>query len=85
MLLNIEIINNIFDFFANARIIAFEKQGFFQQASGYFAFGLPRLDNLAEEPSFYAQFLFIFLPFIYGIASLKSQIYNNYFSTFLLE
>ena len=74
---NIDFINNIFDFFANARIIKVEKLGKDILASNYEAFGLPRLDNLFEEPSFYARFLFLFLPMVYTFGLTRVKIYKN--------
>lgn len=73
----IEFVNNIFDFFANARLIKFEKLGRAGVTSNYVAFGLPRLDNLFEEPSFYARFLFLFLPMVYSFGLTKVKIYKN--------
>ena len=79
MLFNVEIINNIFDFFANARIINLSRTGYdlFRQTSNYYAFGLPRLDNLYEEPGWYARLIVIFLPLIYSISFSKTKIYSN--------
>lgn len=83
---DIEIINNIFDFFANARLLS-EMHGDIQliQVSNYEAFGLPRLDNLHEEPSYYAQFLFLFLPFAYSYGKTKVKIYKNIFLNLLIK
>lgn len=79
MFFNIELITNFFDFFSNARVLAFAKRGIINQASDYVAFGLPRLDNFSEEPSGYAQFLFIFLPFVYTFSLTKLKLYKNVF------
>ena len=79
-LFSIEIINNIFDFFANMRILShqiFKGVGSDGAASNYIANNLPRLDNLHEEPSFYARFLFLFLPFIFTISNLKIKLFKN--------
>lgn len=84
-LFNIEFINNIFDFFANARIIRFKMLGRTGFGSNYSAFGLPRLDNLFEEPSFYARFLFLFLPFVYSFGLTKVKIYSNNFLNFIIK
>ena len=79
MFFNIEIINNIFDFFANARILNLSRTGYdlFRQTSNYYAFGIPRLDNLYEEPGWYARFILIFLPMIYSFAFSKFKICKN--------
>lgn len=77
---DIEIINNIFDFFANARFLIFKHSAVSldAKASAYVdSFGTKRLDNLFEEPSFYAKFLFILLPMVYSVALNKIQIYSN--------
>ena len=76
-LFDITLINNIFDFFANSRLITLEKIGRNGTGSNYEAFGLPRLDNLFVEPSFYAIFLFLFLPFTYSFSHLKEKLYTN--------
>lgn len=82
----IEFINNIFDFFANQRILA-EKYGdiSFGTLSNYEDFGMPRLDNLHQEPSHYAQFLFLFLPFVYSFGSSKLKIFKNIFFNALIK
>ena len=77
---NISFINKFFDIVANSRLLAFEKglKGFEQETlSNYIAFGLPRLDNLHEEPSFYARFLFVFLPLIYNISTVKQKLLKS--------
>ncbi len=76
---NIELINSIFDFFANVRIIKFTNVGYGGISSGYEAYGLPRLDGLFEEPSFYARFMYVFLPLIYSVTLSKIKLYKNYF------
>lgn len=81
----IELINNIFDFLANARIIRYEKLGRISDATNYVAFGLPRLDNLFEEPSFYARFLFLFLPMVYSFGLTKITIYKNNILNFVIK
>jgi len=78
---NIEFINLIFDFFANQRLITANSIGLINSGniqSNYTSFGLPRLDNLCEEPSFYARFLFMYLPFTYVIANSKVRIFKNF-------
>ena len=80
-LFNIYAINTLFDFFANARKINFDKAINFDlmPASNYEAFGLPRLDNLSVEPSFYACFIYLFIPLIYQLSSSKNRLYKNLF------
>ena len=73
----LDIINNIFDFFANSRILSYQNKGVLSQTSNFFAFGLPRLDNLQQEPSFYGKFLYVFLPFVYAFSLNKLKLYNN--------
>ena len=75
---NIELINSIFDFFANVRMIKFTNIGYGGIASGYEAYGLPRLDGLFEEPSFYARFMYVFLPLIYSVTLSKIRLYRNH-------
>ena len=71
-------INTIFDFFANKRLLYASLLGKdISLQSNYFAFGLPRLDNLFEEPGHYAQFLFLFLPFLYNLKKYKIKIVKN--------
>lgn len=84
---NIQIILNITDFLSNARLIRGTNTGsinFFSEVSNYYAFGLPRLDNLHEEPSHYARFIYIFLPLIYSfnLAQIK-LVKNNYLNYFI--
>lgn len=77
-LLNISFINSIFDVFTNARVL--RDQFIYNNTllvHGTQTRGLPRLSNLYEEPSFYARFLFIFLPFVNSMASVKSKIFAN--------
>jgi len=45
-------------------------------AKNYSAYNFPRLDNLFAEPSFYATFLFVFLPLSYSISSIKIKVFN---------
>lgn len=77
-LFDITIINSIFDFFANSRILKV-NMGIDAQinVSNYMAFGLPRLDNLQEEPSYYARFLYLFLPFVYSFSNNQYEIAKN--------
>lgn len=78
-LLNIQPIIDLFNFFANIRIL-YDTNSVYDlgmQSSNYMAFGLPRLDNLFEEPSFYAKFLFLFLPLVYSIGLSKIKISEN--------
>ena len=78
MYFDINFINNLFDFFANARIInAAHNNDLDLGISNFYAFGLPRLDNLFEEPSFYARFLFLFLPMIYSYGNSKLKLYKS--------
>ena len=81
----IKFINKVFDFFANYRLLAFYLYGSDSQASNYFAFGLPRLDNLHQEPSGYACFLYIFLPFVYAFGTSKIKLYKNKFLNILIK
>lgn len=75
---DINIVNSIFDFFANKRIIWARESGLYtMNTSNYSTFGFPRLDNLHEEPSYYARYLFLFLPFSYSVGLTKLKIYKN--------
>lgn len=87
MFFEIELINNIFDFLANARILNLSRTGYdlFRQTSNYYAFNLPRLDNLYEEPGWYARFILIFMPMIYCFAFSKFKICKNKFVNILLK
>ena len=84
---NITFINNIFDFFSNARlqIQQINMIDGVAQASNYEAYGLPRLDNLFEEPSFYARFLFVFLPFAYFISEYKYTLFKNKYLNIIVK
>lgn len=84
-LFNIEIVNTFFDFFANERILSVANTKIEMQVSNYEAFGLPRLDNLFAEPSFYARFLFMFLPFIYAFSQSRHRIVNNKVWNFIIK
>ncbi len=79
MYFDISFINNIFDFFSNMRILcdAGSKYSLGTLNSNYAAFGLPRLDNLCEEPAQYASFLCIYFPFVYSFSLTKLKIFNN--------
>lgn len=81
----IEFINKTFDFLANYRLLAFKLYGSDSQASNYFAFGLPRLDNLHPEPSGYACFIYIFLPFVYAFGTSKIKLYKNKFLNIFIK
>ena len=77
-LFDITFITNIFDFFANGRILAVTNGlSVDLGAANYIAFGLPRLDGLFEEPGFYAKFLLIFLPMVYVTGTSRYKIYEN--------
>lgn len=84
---DITIINNIFDFLASARLKIQQVYGtnIYSQSSNYTAYGFPRLDNLFEEPSFYARFLFVFLPMVYSISEYKHKLYENKYLNYLLR
>ena len=85
MFFNIEIIQSIFDFLANVRFIKFANIGYNGIASGYEAYGFPRLDCVFEEPSFYARFMFVFLPLIYSVATSKIKLYENNFANLFVK
>ena len=76
-LFNITFINSIFDFLANARMLSFANRGVDAVASGYESFGFPRLDNLFQEPSNYAAFLYCYMPIVYSVFRLKEPLYKN--------
>ena len=84
---NIQFIMDIFDFFANARKFAWEQSGLnlLSNVSNYSAFGLPRLDNLFQEPSEYAHYLCMFLPFVYTFSITKVKIYKNTYLNLLIK
>lgn len=83
-LFNFMLIPNIADFLSNARYIRAVNTGsfdMFPDVSNYYAFGLPRIDNLHEEPSLYARFIYVILPLIYSfslspIKLVKSKVLN---------
>ena len=85
-LFDLQFITDIFDFFANARILS-TKSGLAIDlgASNYFAFGFPRLDNLFEEPGHYAKFLYLFLPLIYFAGNCKYRLYKNKYLNICLK
>lgn len=76
---DIVFVNEIFNFLANLRplIHLHAQYESFQAASNYFAFGLPRLSHLFEEPSYYAQILFLFLPFVYSFSRSPFRLFKN--------
>lgn len=79
-LFDIEFINHLFEILANKRFlehsfVTFSTQD--TQASNYIANGLPRLDNICDEPAFYARFLFLFMPLLFAVSSVKQQIFKN--------
>ena len=61
---DISVINELFDFFNNARILDMLHEGTAEQTSETYFIG-KRLCGLFEEPGYLGQFLFIFLPFVY--------------------
>ncbi len=74
-LFNITAISAIFDFFANKRIIYTNLLGGDTSlVSSHTSFGIPRLENLFEEPAQYAQFLLLLLPFAYTYARVPLKI-----------
>ncbi len=84
-LFDIEIINGFFQIFANSRALVHELRNINSPDCDYIAFNLPRLDGFFEEPSFYARFVFIFLPLIYSVKKLnikytRSRLINAFIS-----
>lgn len=73
---DISVINGLFDFFNNARILDMLHQGTAEQTSEMYFLG-KRLCGLFEEPGYLGQFLFIFLPFVYTFSGTKVKLYNN--------
>lgn len=69
---DINIINNIFDFLANAKLI----RGSGYNAESYFTYS-KRISGLFEEPGFLGSFIFFFLPFIYTFSNTNFSIYKN--------
>lgn len=87
-LCNIQIIINVTDFLSNARYVRAFHSGsldYFPETSNYYAFGLPRLDNLHEEPSLYARFLLIFLPMVYSFNLSKIKLFENKYVNFFIK
>lgn len=84
---DIEFINKIFDIFANIRLLydANTSYDLGMDSSNYFAFGLPRMDNLFEEPSAYSRFLLCFLPMVYVIGSSKIKISKNKYLSWVIK
>ena len=83
----ISIINSVFDFLANKRLISHSLglgiEG--EQASNYYAFGLPRLDNLMEEPAHYASYLCVFMPLCYACNENKLKIFKNEYLNIIIK
>ena len=78
-LLDLDVINNIFDFFANTRLLRGQILNYSSEVvlSNFKAFGIPRLDNLYEEPSHYAQLLFLIMPLSYSFVKIKNKVFKN--------
>lgn len=81
---DISIINTFFDVFANSRLIGHEFSTFAPNAALYFQFG-KRLTALHAEPGFLAEFLFIFLPFVYTFGNTKLKMYKNKIFNFIFK
>ena len=73
---DISIINIIFDFLNNHRLLDMQYNGAAEQTSETY-FITKRLCGLFEEPGYLGQFLFIFLPFVYTFACAKIQVFKN--------
>lgn len=73
---DISLINGLFDFFNNSRILDTLHEGTAEQTSEVY-FLTKRLCGLFEEPGFLGQFLFIFLPFVYTFSEINVKLCNN--------
>ncbi len=84
---NISFILDIFNFLSNGRAMAWEKSGIglLSEASDYTAFGLPRLDNLFQEPSEYSHYLCMFLPLVIAVADSKFKLSGSKFINFAVK
>ncbi len=80
-------INNIFDFLANTRALGWGLTG--EDSTGtisnYVAFGLPRLDNLYQEPGDYAHFMCMFLPLILIFSTSNLKLFKIPLLNFLVK
>lgn len=86
-LFDITVINNLFDFLANKRIIA-HSLGLGREnelSSNYYSYGLPRLDALMEEPAYYASFLYVFMPLCYSCKDNSFKIFKNIYLNKLIK
>ncbi len=83
-LFNISIINIIFDFLNNARIMNLKRGIGTVTAELYFAKGR-RLTGLFPEPGYLGQFVCIFLPFAYTFASAKIEIFKNKYLDYTIK
>lgn len=87
-LFDIKFINTIFSILANSRYLVHSHSSYnygVDEQDNYMANGIPRLDNLYEEPGFYARFLFLFLPFIYAFASSHITICKKKLLNFVIK
>lgn len=73
---DISVINGLFDFFNNSRILDVLHEGTAEQTSEVY-FQSKRLCGLYVEPGSLGQMMFIYMPFVYSIASTKIKIYEN--------
>jgi hypothetical protein len=84
---DISIINSIFDFFNNSRILTAKTIcfGLGEQTSAVYFEKHRRLCGLFGEPGYLGQFIFLFLPFVYTFANTNFKILNNKQTNFLLK
>lgn len=74
---DISIINIIFDFLNNSRILASSILGQSGGSAEYIFERGHRLCGLYNEPGYLGRFLFIFLPFVYTFSNNKIKIFKN--------
>ena len=74
---DISFINILFDFFNNRRIIEAATTGTVEQTSAITFAQSYRISGLFTEPGEFANFIFIFLPFVYTYATSKIKLFNN--------
>ncbi len=84
---NISFIIDMFNFLSNGRELSWTQSGvnMIANTSDYTAFGLPRLDNLCQEPSNYAHYLCMFLPLILAFSDSRLKFSKNRYINIMIR
>lgn len=84
-LYNLSFINMFFEFLNNARILECSKMNMPETTAEMYFLESKRLCCFFEEPGHLGQFIFLFLPFVYTLVTIKSKFYQNIFFNTLFK